>query len=256
MYHPDANGGIGDTDKFKDVVKAYQFLQKQHKSLGIKPLRLKKGVFATMMDGVRATFSKDAATNIHAKNKEPQRRRKSVRRDDFANIDQVVLQLPFEELKMRFTESQNDFVKRQSARAITCIFGAGALPLLKQELGEATIPVREEILHCLGLIGDSESIALIEKYLKHSNVKLACSAVKALQNINQGHARTLLEKIEKEGKAFRLAAFNLFEASSVRKLVRQGVIGRSEMYIVRFIREHTRQPMPIILEELGLLASE
>ena len=254
MYHPDANGGVGDPEKFKNVVKAYQYLQKNHKSLGIKPIPQKKGAFASMMDGVKGAFAKDVTSGTYAKSAQPPRQRKTARKDEFASLDPVILQMPFDELQMRFTESQNDFVKRQSARALTYLFGAGALSLLRQGLEKSSAHVGEEILYCLGLIGDGESIAVIEKYLKDPNVKIACAAVRALQNINQGHARTLLVKIEKEGKALRLAALHFFEASPIRKLVRDGVIGHSEMHIVRYLREHTRQPMPVILAELGLVA--
>lgn len=258
LYHPDANGGVGDPEKFKEVVKAYQYLTKNYKALGINPVRSKKGFFASASEKVSTLFNKkpvSAPANAYTKSAAPKRGKK-VRSDEFANMDPLVLQLPFEELRLRLVESGNEYVKRQSARALTCLFGGGALFALRQELATCSVPVGEEILHCLGLIGDRESINLIEKYLRHSEVKLACAAVKALQGIDQGYARTLLDKVEREGRAVRLAVFHFVETMKIRKLISDGKIGRPDLHIARFVHAHTRQPLPVIFAELGFALSE
>ncbi|MBI3795216.1 MAG: DnaJ domain-containing protein [Nitrospinae bacterium] len=253
MYHPDANGGVGDPKKFKDVVIAYKYLQQHHKTFSIKPRRTFFGVFA---GNIKTAFSSAKRGTTKTAKEEGPKRRRTARHDEFANLDPLILKLSFKELRLRLCKSDNDFVKRQSARALTYQFGAGALTLLKQELAESNTVVAEEMIYCLGLIGDRDSILVLEKYLRCPNVKLACASVKALQNINQGYAKALLEKIEREGRALRHAFLHLFENLRSRRFVKQGIVGHSELYIARFLRSYTRQPLPVILEELGFVLSK
>jgi hypothetical protein len=252
LYHPDANGGVGNPEKFKEVVKAYKFLQVHHKNFGIKP---RKSLFGSFAGNLKSAFAKKRSAADSAKDGAP-RRRRTARQDDFANLDPVILKLSFQELRLRFCKSDNDYVKRQSARALTYVFGSGAFQLLKQEIETSSVTVAEEIIYCMGLIGDRESILLIEKYIRCPDMKLACAGVKALQNINQGYAKALLEKIEREGRAFRLAVLHFVENIKAWRLVRSGDLRISEMYIARFLMTHTRQPMPIILEEMGFIVSK
>jgi hypothetical protein len=253
LYHPDANGGIGDPEKFKEVVKAYKHLQTHHKSYGIKP---RKSFIDTIKGNIQSAIpNKWRQAKSDTQDEAPKRRRTS-RRDEFATLDPVLLKLSFKELRLRFCKSDNDYVKRQSARALTYLFGAGAIPLFKQELEICSATVAEEIIYCLGLIGDREAITIIEKYIRHNEIKLSWAAVKALQNIDNGYAKTLLDMIEKEGRAIRHAILHFVETLHVRKLVRNGVIIHSEMYIARYLRAHTHKPMPMILEEMGFVFSK
>ncbi|MBI5637189.1 MAG: DnaJ domain-containing protein [Nitrospinae bacterium] len=259
LYHPDANGGIGDPEKFKEVVKAYNHILKHYKSLGIKPVPQKKKASALIYEKLGSIFGnsrKEAAG--YARNTDRKQRR-TMRKDEFATLDPLLLKLSFDELKLRFEESQNEFVVREAARALTHCFGAGAFPLLRGHLPCAAVAVAEEILYCLGLIGDQESILILEKYVRHGEVKIACAAVRSLRNINQGLARTLLDKMAREGRSMKLSMrhfFNFFDGSRIRKLLRSGAINRFEMDIARFLQIHTRQPMPVILRELGFVIAE
>ncbi len=257
LYHPDANGGVGDPEKFKEVVKAYNHLTKHHKSLGIKPVQAKRKATTSIFDRIGSFFAdKPAAPPSYARTATAPKRKRTSRKDEFANLDPVMLKLPFEEIKFRFEESQNDYVRRESARALTFLFGAGALPLLKKELPSASVPVAEEIILCLGLIGDRESILILEKYVRHADVKIACAAVRALQDISQGLATVLLEKIAAEGRALKHTMLGLFDTLKARKLVQEGILERAEADIARFLHIHTRQPLPVILRELGFTVSE
>lgn len=252
LYHPDANGGVGDPEKFKEVVKAYNYILKNYKSIGIKPVKAKRKAHTVIYEKITGIFKRTESATTYAKNQTPNVKRKT-RKDEFANLDPAILKLPFDELKMRFTESENDFVRCQAARALTHLFGAGAIPLLKQELPTAKVAAGEEIILCLGLIGDRESILLLEQYLRHPEVKLSCAAVRALQTINQGYASILLEKIEREGRALGVSLFHFFDTIRTRRLIRSGAIRRSEVHIARFLHIHTGQPVPLILRELGFV---
>ncbi len=258
LYHPDANGGVGNPEKFKEVVKAYNHILKHYKSLGIKPVPQKKKTSALIYEKLGNIFGakKEAAGYARASER---KQRRTMRKDEFSVLDPMLLKLPFDELKLRFEESQNEFVVRQAARALTHCFGAGAFSLLRDRLPSARGPVAEEILHCLGLVGDQESILILEKYVRHADVKIACAAVRSLRNINQGLARTLLDKMAQEGRSMKLSVlhfFHLFDGASLRKLLRNGAINRFEMDIARFLHIHTRQPMPVILRELGFVVAD
>ncbi len=258
LYHPDANGGVGNPEKFKEVVKAYNHILNHYKSLGIKPVPQKKKTSTLIYEKLGNIFGakKEAAGYARTAERKP---RRTMRKDEFAVLDPLLLKLPFDELKLRFEESQNEFVVREAARALTHCFGAGAFSLLRDRLPSATGGVAEEILHCLGLVGDQESILILEKYVRHTDVKIACAAVRSLRNINQGLARTLLDKMAQEGRSMKLSVlhfFHLFDGASLRKLLRSGVINRFEMDIARFLHIHTRQPMPVILRELGFVVAE
>ncbi len=259
LYHPDANGGVGDPEKFKEVVKAYNHVLKHYKSLGIKPVSKKKKASVLFYEKVSGIFggNQKEATG-YASNAERKQRR-TMRKDEFAVLDPLLLKLSFDELKLRFEESQNEYVVREAARALTRCFGAGAFPALCGRLPDATATVAEEILHCLGLIGDRESILILEKYVRHGEVKIACAAVRSLRNINQGLARTLLDKMAREGRSVKhsmLHFFGFLSGAKMRGLLRSGAINRFEVDIVRFLHIHTRQPMPVILRELGFVIAE
>ncbi len=258
LYHPDSNGGVGDPEKFKEVVKAYNHILKHYKTLGIKPVPQKKKVSTLFCEKLGNLFGEKKEAAGYARNTERKQRR-TMRKDEFAVLDPLLLKLSFDELKLRFEESQNEFVIREAARALTHCFGAGAFPLLRDQLSRSSAVVSEEILHCLGLIGDQESILILEKYVRHGDVKIACAAVRSLRNINQGLARTLLDKMAREGRSIKLSMlhfFHLFDGANLRGLLRSGVINRFEMDIARFLHIHTRQPMPVILRELGFVIAE
>lgn len=259
LYHPDANGGVGDPEKFKEVVKAYNHILKHYKTLGIKPVPKKKKTSVLFYEKLSGIFSgRQKEATGYARTSERKQRR-TMRKDDFAVLDPLLLKLSFDELKLRFEESQNEYVVREAARALTHCFGAGAFPALRGRLPGATATVAEEILHCLGLIGDRESILILEKYLRHGEVKIACAAVRSLRNINQGLARALLDKIAREGRSMRHSIrhfFAFFGGAKMRGLLRSGAINRFEVDIARFLHIHTRQPMPVILRELGFVIAE
>ena len=258
LYHPDANGGVGDPEKFKEVVKAYNHILKHYKTLGIKPLPQKKKASTLIYEKLGNIFGGNKEVAGYARSTERKQRR-TMRKDEFAVLDPLLLKLSFDELKLRFEESQNEFVLRAAARALNHCFAAGAFSLLRDRLPSAPAPVAEEILYCLGLVGDQESILILEKYVRHGDVKIACAAVRSLRNINQGLARTLLDKMAREGRSMKTSVrhfFHLFDGTVLRKLLRSGAINRFEVDITRFLHVHTRQPMPVILRELGFVVAE
>ena len=54
MYHPDANGGVGNSEKFEEVVTAYKLLQTHHKNFVIKP---RKSFFGSFAGNFKSVFS-------------------------------------------------------------------------------------------------------------------------------------------------------------------------------------------------------
>ncbi|MEE8482993.1 MAG: DnaJ domain-containing protein [Nitrospinota bacterium] len=254
MYHPDSNGGIGDTEKFKQAVIAYNYLKKHHKVLGLEPVPKKQSVFALFFNRIFSAPKKKSPAGTYTKNYWPPRRKAQAWEHKDKTVDPLVYRLNYQELKDRFEESTNDFVRKEAAKAMALLFGGGALPVLKKGLKNSSPALTEVLVFCLGIIGDRESIMIIEKYLRHPDVKIACCAVNALKMINQGHAITLLEKMEQDGRAISLWFSRFIGTLRFRKLIRKGIIEPSEIYIAAALRRHTRQPLPIILRELGLVA--
>ncbi len=241
-YHPDTNGGVGNPEKFKDVVKAYRCLQKHYEVSDMKHPATKKSDRDALWKSFAGIFGGLPA-------------RREVCSDKRAPlIDPNLLSLSFGELKIRLTESNNDFVKKQSARALTYLFGGLALGPLKRELRVASMRVCEEIILCLGVIGSRDSIKTIERFIRHPNVKIACTAVNVLRHINNSYAKRLLENMEREGRALSTALAQIFDTMRSRRFVRTGAIDRSEFYIARALRKNRREPLPIILRELGWTA--
>jgi len=139
----------------------------------------------------------------------------------------------------------------QSARALAILFGSKSLFTLKKGLGNSSLQVCEEIIYLFGVIGNKNAVRLLEKCMRHPNIKIACSAVNALQQVDRKEALTLLKKLEKEGRALRTAISQFFDTRKARKLLHGWTMDDSEFYIARALRKQTRQPLPIILRELG-----
>jgi hypothetical protein len=87
--------------------------------------------------------------------------------------------------------------------------------------------------------------------MRHPNIKIACCAVNALQQINRREAVSLLKILEKEGRSLRIAISQFFDTRKARKLLHGWTMDDAEFYIARALRKQTQQPLPIILRELG-----
>lgn len=243
-YHPDANGGIGNPHKFKEVVSAYHCLQEHHKTHAIKPFKDKK---TRMKDWVKG-YTERRRTNSRVKKATAWKKRRQYTN---IQIDPLVLQLSFEELRFRITHTENDHVKIMAARALALLFGTKAVFIFKKELRSASFKVRDEIIHILAMIGSREAAQLLGRYVRHPNVKIACSAVSALQNINLGYARAFLNKLEKEGRALRSTLSHFYDSIQSRSFVSSAQIDSSDFNIAKALRKNTRQSLPTILRELG-----
>ncbi|GMT42893.1 MAG: hypothetical protein IEMM0002_1304 [bacterium] len=262
-YHPDANGGVGNPDKFKEVVKAYHYLQQNYKTLGIKPQQPRKpkrpeavsiwNVFVKNVKKLKKIIRPSIPNfvNFVIKIKKPAGVPGNKRAYDDIGIDPIVLQLPFDELKLRLKESSNDYVKKQAARALADLFGVRALAPFVNELRVASPRVCEEIIFCMGLIGSGESVRIIGKFTKHPNVRVACAAVNALRYIDNGYAKRVLANMEREGRAIGAAFVQFFDTLRSGRIIRIGAVDRSEFYIARALRKNRREPLWIILRELG-----
>ena len=244
-YHPDTNNGIGNTYKFKEVVKAYRTIQDHYKVLGIKPAE-PHGIFSFNIFAMLFRPSRPSAVKGLRKK----------RLYDHTYVDPVLMDLPLEELALRLTESSNDFVRKQGARAMAVVYGAEAISILGKELETAPADLAEEIIFSLGLIDHFESAKLLEKYMRHHNVKIACTAVNALANINRHYSRKPLKRIEREGRTLLQRIRGMFDNKNLLQLVRDGLIEKSEFYIAQAIRRTTRESLPIILRELGWVLPE
>ncbi len=243
-YHPDSNDGIGDTDKFKDTVKAYHEIQKHYKSLGLKKPKRWQTAFAAFV--AKVTFFQKLPKRASARERS---RKRKVYRGGY--VDARVSSLSFEELRLRFFESSNGFVKKQAARALAICHGFEALAIFESELKVAEPYLVAEIIFCLGLVDHKGSVKILETYLRNEDIKIACAAVNALQNINRRNAKNILKKIEKEGRALKHVVVRFFESRRVGKLVKRGFIARSEFHIAKALRVQTGQPLPAILRQLG-----
>lgn len=244
-YHPDSNGGIGNPYKFKEVVKAYKTIQNHYKVLGIKPAQ-PHSVFSFKIFGALFKKSKPVTAQVLRKK----------RLYDRTYVDPVLMNLTLAELALRLTESDNDFVRKQGARAMAIVYGAEAVPVLHKTLLNAHFDLAEEIIFSLGLIDHYESANVLEKYMRHNNVKIACTAVNALANINRHYSRKPLKRIEREGRSFLQRIRSLFDNRNLLHLVQSGLIEKSEYHIAQAIRRTTRESLPIILRELGWVLPE
>ncbi|MFQ5432015.1 MAG: DnaJ domain-containing protein [Nitrospinota bacterium] len=250
MYHPDMNGGYGNLYKFNEVIRAYNYLKKSPDVTGVAIKKPTERKIKAWLVKITKALTKEVNLTVKVKNAGALKKRK---RRQSRRVDPLILRMSFEELRFRFTQSNNDYVKMQSARALAILFGAKSLFTLKKGLGNASLQVCEEIIYLFGLIGNNEAVRLLEKCARHPNVKIACCAVNALQQVNREQAVTILNKLEKEGRAFRTAVSQYFDTKKARKLLHGWTMDDSEFYIARALRNRTRQPLPIILRELGWL---
>lgn len=253
-YHPDVNGGVGNPEKFKDAVKAYRYLQKHYEVLNAKHLAEEKSARDALCRNFAGIFGGLPVSGARVRNAARSAGSKAPAYSRAPLIDPNLLDLSFEELEIRLAKPNNDFVKKQSARALTYLFGERALGPLKRELEFASLLLCEEILLCLGVIGNRESIKTIARFLRHPNVKIACTAVNVLRHVNNSYAKRLLENMEREGRALGTALAQIFDTMRSRRFVRAGALGLSEFYIARALRKNRREPLPIILRELGRTA--
>ncbi len=247
-HHPDMNGGYGNPYKFGEVIKAYNHLKKSSSVPGVaieKPAA--RGIKVWLVK-ITDAITKNVTLTANIKKAEALKKRK---RRQSRQVDPLILRMSFEELRFRFTQSNNDYVKMQSARALAILFGAKSLFTLKKGLGNSSMQVCEEIIYLFGVIGNKNAVRLLEKCMRHPNVKIACCAVNALQQINRREALGILKKLEKEGRALRTAISQFFDTRKARKLLCGWTMDDSEFYIARALRKQTRQPLPIILRELG-----
>lgn len=247
-YHPDMNGGYGNPYKFGEVIKAYNFLKKSPDVTGTAIEKPAERNIKVWFQQITKALTKEVNLTFKVKKAETLKKRK---RRQSRQVDPLILHMSFEELRFRFTKSNNDYVKIQAARALAVLFGAKSLFTLKKGLGNASLRVCEEIIHLFGLIGNREAVRLLEICARHPNVKITCCAVNALQQVNRGRAVTILNKLEMEGRALRTAISQYFDTRKARKLLHGWTMDDSEFYIARALRKQTRQPLPIILRELG-----
>ena len=247
-HHPDMNGGYGNPYKFGEVIKAYNILKKSPTVPGVTIEKAAPRGIKVWLVKITNALTKEVKLTARERNSGIIRKRK---RRQSRQVDPLILRMSFEELRFRFTQSNNDYVKMQAARALAILFGAKSLFTLKKGLGNSSLQVCEEIIYLFGVIGNKNAIRLLEKCMRHPNVKIACCAVNALQHINRGPAQSLLNKLEKEGRGLRTAISQYFDTRKARKLLQGWTMDDSEFYIARALRKQTRQPLPIILRELG-----
>lgn len=247
-YHPDMNGGHGNPYKFGEVIKAYNCLKKSKAATGVAIEKPAGRGIKTWLEKITTVLTKQVRITVDVKKAETLKKRT---RRQSRQVDPLILRMSFEELRFRFTQSNNDYVKMQAARALAILFGAKSFFTLKKGLGNASLQVCEEIIYLFGIIGNEDAVRLLEVCARHPNVKVACCAVNALQHLNRGQALSVLKKLEKEGRALRTAISQYFDTRKTRKLLQGWTMDDSEFYIARALRNQTRQPLPIILRELG-----
>jgi len=247
-YHPDTNGGRGNTDRFKEVVTAYKALQKHYKSIGVKqtaPQTNSNFIFLRIYYSLRDMIkhSSDA----------PQRFIRPRKRKiyDGTFIDPLVTSIPYEDLKLRFYESNNIHVRQQAARALAYNNAKEAVDILKPELETASQGFLVELIFCFGLIPLDSSIKILKRFAGSRDIRVACAAVNALQNIDRELARKTLSSVIRDGKGLTAIFTKRAEAKEVLKLIKLGLFEKSEFYIARAVRTKTGLPLQVVLKELG-----
>jgi len=247
-YHPDANGGVGNPEMFKLVVKAYREIQNHHKSMGIKPVQKSPFPAKAYIDSFFAKFNFTVAS---AKPVEPEYR--AQRRDVYisADVDPLLADLDFDELTLRLAASDNDKVKMLAARALAVAYGVDAVPVLAMELQTASVELAEKIVLSLGLVDHSNSAEILAKYVRNRSVKVATAAVNALRKMSQSNSQKILRKLEREGRSVYHLIRHLFGDKNERELVKKGIIDKSEFRLASVLGVKTGQSIPVILKELG-----
>jgi len=66
-YHPDANGGVGNPEKFKEVVKAYRCLQKHYEALNAKHLANEKSAKVALRKNFAGIFGDPPVSGVRAR---------------------------------------------------------------------------------------------------------------------------------------------------------------------------------------------
>jgi hypothetical protein len=251
-YHPDANGGVGNPEMFKLVVKAYREIQEHHRAMGIKPA-VKKPFPAIEYVGsflAKFGFSATQAASSDA-SREPVMRARRRKLYKSADVDPFLANLDFDELTLRLAASDNDMVKKLAARALAVAYRVDAIPVLATELLGASQELAEEIIFSLGLVDHRYSAEVLERYVRNKNVKVATSAVNALRNMRRSYAAIVLGKLVREGGSIRHLVRQLFGNRKDRKLVRMGILDKSEFRLASVLGSKTGQPIPVVLKELG-----
>jgi hypothetical protein len=247
-YHPDVNGGVGNPEMFKLVVKAYREIQNHHRSIGIKPA-VKNPI--PVISSISSFFAKYGFSALRNTQPGPGMRAKRRKIYISADIDPLLADLDFDELTLRLASSDNDMVKMLAARALAVAYSVDSVPVLAMELRSSSAELAVEIIYSLSLINHTCSAQVLERYVRNKNVKVATAAVNALRNMSRSYAMIVLRNLEREGRSIYHLARQLFGSRKDRELVSRGILDKSEFRLASVLGFRTGQPIPIVLKELG-----
>jgi hypothetical protein len=225
-YHPDINRDDNAAENFKLVMKAYKVLTnpilraeydsqiKNSKNYIKDEIRDKY----TRERGFLGIFSKKDSFNILTgiiRAREEIKKKKFISREKSKIIvsfdEKQCLNMKFEEIKIRFLNSENCYVRANAAKLFPSIKGEDSFTVLIHGLKDSSYLVRQEVILSLGVMKEFRAVNFIINSINDSSLEVRVVAVSVLRNFPDTRSVTaLLRAIEsKDEKVIIEAIYSL-----------------------------------------------
>ena len=238
LYHPDINRDESAAENFKLVMKAYKVLTspalraEYDEELKKKSTNIREDKGNKLKDkdvrerGFFAGFAKRDKFNIFSG---IIRAREEIRKKKFIDREQSKLELSYDEkqclnmtlddIKIRFLNSDNCYVRANAARIIPFLKGEVIFSILIHGLKDSSYIVRKEVITSLGAMKDFRALNFIINSINDEAVEVKIAAATVLRNFPDTRSVTALLKVLtlKDEKVLIEAVYSL------------GVIGDSDV---------------------------
>ena len=246
LYHPDANPGAEDIDKFHAVVTAYNVLvEEKKKSLRhtlAEPSR-KKPQRSSIRVKVNGSGSAGRANGAGRVTVKPANGSSEVKPSGL---------LTFDELAIRFDKAPNIWVRIEAAEAIFERFRNRFEAFASERLKNAPGRILVEIIRLLGRLGTDSALRTVASFLTSGDKDVCLAAFIALEKAgSRGH--DLLDRHLKTPPAvfYHLAGF--FRRNKLeRSVLRARLVSSKRTRRLNAVARRTGAPLRDILERAGV----
>lgn len=196
QYHPDVNKENDAQTYFMNIVHAYKILsdpikreEYDKRNLAIRSEEnqeklSKDEVIRDLNTLSRRFFEKISLTFNTFRRRMISHEEDNNERPLPFNVDEGLLQLPFEELAQRFRSSSNKYVRLEALKALVIKYNKRAFPYIKAGIYDISREVRVISIKSLGYLRIRQSAAILQKLFETNSVSTRLIILSAAANIN------------------------------------------------------------------------
>lgn len=256
VYHPDTGSGFADTDKFLQIVNAYNLILEEEKK---KPAQLPPSnrVTATAPGpGRKRTRVWSAGVGWFESFKTRREKRGAGPANGASFTTSFSMGKPslltFEELVIRFDKSPNAWVRIEAAQTILDRFENRFESFAVPRLRGAPHKVQEALIKMLGEVGTKTALDAIVPYLESRRRSLCLAAFLALDNAGEA-GRRLLDRRLGTPSSIVYNLSGLFGREDLeRKILKARIMSGDRMRRLSAMTRRTGVPLQELLKGIGV----